>query len=371
MKTVVHAIDQLKMGGAQTHLLTILKEMKKQHPEDRHVLIVLFDEAAFTAELEELSLSPVLLHLNPFLEKRDFMGALRKIKKCLQLIQPDVVETHLTWSRLLVNTAAKQLKISKRIGFEQGDIYMNSLKMRLANYISQFFFQHIIVCSDALKDWVIKTHKIKPGKLKVMYNCVSLEKFQPINQKDLASYLALKNPLPTYMFVTVGTMGKGVNKRMDLSIKAIAQLRKQGVDAGLVICGDGKKRNELEALADKYNVKDSILFLGNRSDVARILPHCFAYVHSAPYEPFGIVCIEAMASGLPVVLPNSGGIQYIINNNVEGKIYKSLDVEQLSLKMKELTANPDDYQRIKTAAIKGVQKYGVSAYVKELYHLYE
>jgi glycosyltransferase involved in cell wall biosynthesis len=368
---ILHAIDQLKMGGAQTHLLTILKEMQLQHPKDTHILLVLFDEPEFREELTALDIKVITLDLRQFFKRRKFYKAYLNVKQCLKSLGPDVVETHLTWSRLLINTAAFNLKIKRRLGFEHGDVYMNSFKMRVANYVSQFMFHEIIVCSDALKEWVNKTHYIKKSKLKVMYNCVDLKKFSPATTKSLDLYFKTQTPFPKYTFITVGTMGTGVNKRMDISIKAIARLRKSRIDVGLVICGDGVQRSELENLASSLNISDRLYFLGNRDDVEKILPHCYAYVHSAPYEPFGIVCIEALASGLPVVLPNSGGIQHIISDKKEGRIYKSLDDADLSEKMLAITKLDSEYSNYSKAAMKRVEAYAVTSYVKSLYKLYE
>ena len=196
MKKVLHSIDELKMGGAQTHLITILEELMIQHPEDKHYILVLFGDNEFINETNRLKVDVIELHLETYFKKKSYLKAFRTVKDKLAFLKPDVVETHLTWSRLLVNTAAFRLKIKKRIGFEQGDIYMNSSKMRLANFFSQFIFNKIIVCSDELKQWVVKTHKIKSSKLKVIYNCVDLSKFKPIQDKRLNKYLGISNSLP-------------------------------------------------------------------------------------------------------------------------------------------------------------------------------
>ena len=367
---ILHSIDELKMGGAQTHLLTIIRELNKQHPNDEHCILILFGNNQFEVETEKLKVDVVELNLETLFQKRQFLKAFFKIKYQLKILEPDVVETHLTWSRLLVNTAAYGLGIKKRIGFEQGDIYMNSHKMRILNYFSQFIFKKIIVCSDELKQWVMDTRKVNASKLKVMYNCVDLSKFKPESDKDLKKYLNLEEKLPNYMFITVGSMGEGVNKRIDVSIKAIAELREKNTDAGLVICGDGKNRQKLEKLTTELGIKNSIFFLGNRNDVHQIMPHCYAYMHSAPYEPFGIVCIEAMASGLPVILPDSGGIQRIINNSIEGYIYETLKSNKLAQKA-ELLINSDDYDVFSKKALDKVSEYSVKNYTKELYRLYE
>jgi glycosyltransferase involved in cell wall biosynthesis len=367
---IIHAIDQLKMGGAQTHLLTILKEMQLQHPKDTHILLILFGKNEFQKETDKIKVDVIELSLEIFFEKKEFLKAYKKVKTQLIYLSPDLVETHLTWSRFLVNTAAFRLGIKKRIGFEQGDIYMNSLKIRTLNFLSQFTFKIIIVCSDELKNWVMKTHKIKSSKLKVMYNCVDLSKFQPLTNKNLTNYLKVDIKFPEFTFITVGSMGEGVNKRIDVCINAITKLRENNIDAGLIICGDGKNRNKLENLCDVLNVKNSIFFLGNRNDVHKIMPNCYAYLHSAPYEPFGIVCIEAMASGLPVILPNTGGIQRIIRPNVDGFIYKSEDESSLTNTILNFL-NSNNYSDISENALERVKKYSAKKYCYELHQLYK
>lgn len=367
---ILHSIDELKMGGAQTHLLTILKELKAQRPADTHIVLNLFGENKFNNMTAELEIEVINLHLENHFVKKNIYSAYKIVKEQLKILNPDVVETHLTWSRLLVNTAAFRLGIKKRIGFEHGDIFMNSLKMRITNFLSQFIFKIIIVCSDELKEWVVKTHKINPSKIKVMYNCVDLKKFQPATSKNLSHYLNFKNEPPEFTFITVGSMGEGVNKRIDISINAIAKLNEYKIDAGLVICGDGKNRNKLENLAEKLGISDSIYFLGNRNDVHKIMPHCYAYLHSAPYEPFGIVCIEAMASGLPVILPNSGGIQKIISDGKEGFIYEALNYNSLEEKVNKLISS-NNYEIYSKNALEKVKIYSVENYVSELYKLYE
>jgi len=242
--------------------------------------------------------------------------------------------------------------------------------MRMANFVSQFMFKHIIVCSDSLFDWVRKTHKISKNKLKVMYNCVDLEKFMPVKEKNLQAYLNFDQPLPKYCFITVGSLGKGNNKRIDISIQAIAQLRKNNVDAGLIICGDGELKQDLMSLVQNLEIEENIYFLGIRKDVERIMPHAFAYLHSAAYEPFGIVCIEAMASGLPVIIPNSGGIKDIITNNIEGYIYSSLNPDDMAAKMLKIVSEEKNYSNMKMAALTNVRKFGVDIYVNKLYKLY-
>ncbi|WP_264559546.1 glycosyltransferase [Flavobacterium sp. N2270] len=364
---ILHFIDEIKMGGAQTHLLTIVKEMVLQHPEDEQKIIVLFEDNSLSEKFREINVEVICLNLRSFFQTKSFFKILQLLKKIIKKEAPDVIETHLTWSRLLANTAGFMVGVKNRIGFEQGDIYMNSIKFRFLNFMSQFLFHKIIVCSNQLKQWTNSTHKIFNYKLNVMYNCVDLSKYKSIANKKLDTFI--DNP-PKFTFVTVGTLGRGVNKRVDVSIKAIGLLKEKGHDVGLLVCGDGDQRNELELLANKLNISNAIHFLGMRNDVDQLLPNAFAFIHAAPYEPFGIVCIEAMACGLPAIVPNSGGIQNIVSNGIDGFVYEKLSENALAEKMEKLILNDEAYPKFTENALENVKQYDVALYVSELYKLY-
>lgn len=364
---VLHFIDEIKMGGAQTHLLTIVKEMLIQHPKDIQKVVVLFEDDSLSDKFRAIGVEVECLNLRNYFATKSYFKIISLLKRYIKNEKPTVVETHLTWSRLLANTAAKLVGVKKRIGFEQGDIYLNSIFFRITNFFSQFIFHKIIVCSDELKSWTNKTHYIANSKLKVMYNCVDLAKFKPVETKNLEKILEKK--LPKFNFISVGTLGKGVNKRVDVSIKATAILSKKGHDIGLIVCGDGEQRQELEKLALNLGIDKRVQFLGMRNDVPKILPHAFAFVHAAPYEPFGIVCIEALASGLPAIVPNSGGIQKIVSNEVDGYVYEHLNENELAIKMETLLLN-NSYDNMVKSALEKVKKYDVKLYVEELYKLY-
>lgn len=364
---ILHFIDEIKMGGAQTHLLTIIKEMLIQHPKDIQKVVVLFEDDSLSNKFREIGVEVECLNLRNYFATKSYFKIISILKEFIKNENPQVVETHLTWSRLLANTAAKLVGIKNRIGFEQGDIYLNSIFFRLTNFFSQFIFDKIIVCSDELKIWTKKTHHISNSNLKVMYNCVDLTKFKPVEIKNIEKVLEKKTP--KFNFITVGTLGKGVNKRVDISVKATAILKEKGYDVGLIVCGDGEQKQDLKNLAISIGVESEVQFLGMRNDIPQILPHAFAFVHAAPYEPFGIVCIEAMACGLPAIVPNSGGIQKIVSDAVDGYVYEHLNENQLAIKMETLLLN-DSYNIMVESALEKVKKYDVKLYVEELYKLY-
>lgn len=114
-------------------------------------------------------------------------------------------------------------------------------------------------------------------------------------------------PHPNFVFVSTGALETG--KRHNLIIKAFAGVRAKYDDIRLEIIGAGKLRKELQNLADNLQVADKIKFHGSlsREQIAKIYRRCDCFVLPSAFETFGVVYIEAMAAGLPVIATRCGG----------------------------------------------------------------
>jgi glycosyltransferase involved in cell wall biosynthesis len=362
----VHIIDELRTGGAQTHLITMLREAVK-YPGIEHHVVTLFGDGELSEEIRDLGLQVHVLDLRPHFRKRKFLTAIFDVQALLENLRPDLVEAHLTWSRFIALFAAWRADIRLRIGFEQGDLYMNSRTFRVANFFAQFLAHRIVVCSDALADWVHRTHGISRSRLLVMHNCVDLARFNKNGTK--AKDVELGHG--TTVFCAVGTLGRGVNKRVDVCIRALAEARLAGAKAALVICGDGEQRSELEELARSLGIAPYVKFLGTRFDVAQVLRACHVFCHAAPFEPFGIVAIEAMAVGLPVVVPSSGGVRETLEHGVNGLLYPALNHHALGKLMVTFANEPALRERMGAASRRIVEeRFSVEQYLPKLYQAY-
>jgi glycosyltransferase involved in cell wall biosynthesis len=158
---------------------------------------------------------------------------------------------------------------------------------------------------------------------------------------------------------------------VDVLIRGLATARSEGANAQLIVCGDGDQRRELEALAASLGLAPHVHFLGNRTDVAQVLRACDVFCHAAPFEPFGIVAIEAMAAMLPIIVPNTGGIQEIVRHGQTGLLYPALDHQELGRTMTKLAASPELRARMGKAGRQLAEStFSVERYVSRLYGLY-
>lgn len=366
---IYHLIDEFRVGGAQTHLVTMLIDAQSRYPF-RHRVGGLFEDGPVADQIRALGIEVDVFDMRADFQARRYDRVVRKLRARFMECGPEVVEAHLTWSRLLGLPAAAVAGVEKRVGFEQGDIYMNSRGMRVANFLGQVAAEQVIVCSEALRRWVMQTHRTSSGRLHVFHNCVNVRRFVP--RADGAPRMDLGIPDGALRLVTVGTLGRGVNKRVDVNIRATAAAIARGADVALVVVGDGDQRGELEALAAELGIADRVRFLGMRPDVPALMASSDLFVHAAPFEPFGIVCIEAMACGIPVVVPDGGGIGEAVVDGVTGFVYPTLDHEALATAIVRLAGDRALLATMGAAALADVgARFTVEQYVDRLYKLYQ
>lgn len=126
-------------------------------------------------------------------------------------------------------------------------------------------------------------------------------------------------------------------KGMDILIQAWAEINRRNTNAKLVIGGGGKAVQEVVEWTKEYHVTDSVEFLGtlNREQVVKQMQMCDCFVLPSRYETFGVVYIEAMACGKPVIAVANGGPDDFVKD-FNGMLIKP-DVEELMQAINKMT----------------------------------
>ena len=162
------------------------------------------------------------------------------------------------------------------------------------------------------------------------------------NLVDLSKF-TIKKRIKNEKFIFFSLAFLEAEKGFDTLIKSFAKKFKDK-EAVLYIGGDGSQRSWLEALTVENGVKDQIIFLGalSRDDVSKWMNKCDCFVLPSRYETFGVVYIEALASGRPVIGALNGGAEDIINN-LNGYLIPIDDIDILAEKMIEVYDNIESY----------------------------
>lgn len=145
-------------------------------------------------------------------------------------------------------------------------------------------------------------------------------------------------------FTFVHVAGLNANKNQQMLIRAFELVAKKFPDVSLTIAGDGPLREELQQLTNQLNLAEKISFTGHQSreQLLRIYNESHAFVLTSFKETFGVVLIEAMSCGLPVIATKSGGPESIISESYLGEL-SEIDVESLSLAMERVYLNRANY----------------------------
>lgn len=164
-----------------------------------------------------------------------------------------------------------------------------------------------------------------------------------------------------FTFLFVGFLTP--NKRVDELLRAIAGLSATNDRVRLEIGGDGTHRPALEALARELRIEKRVDFLGmlSREEVRDAMWRANAVVSASEVETFGVVLIEAMATGLPVITTRCGGPEEFVTEDV-GRLVPVGDVAAMQHAMAEMTSDYDRWQR----AAPAIRSYVESSFSEQI-----
>lgn len=161
-----------------------------------------------------------------------------------------------------------------------------------------------------------------------------------------------------FNFVSAANLLRG--KGFDLLIKAMSRVVKDFPDVRLTIYGDGPCRKEYENMIEKFGLSQNVTLYGRyeRNELPEKYAEADAFVLASRGETFGVVYIEAMACGLPVIGTICGGPEDFINKDV-GLLVPKEDVDQLASAMMRMIQNITSYDR------RYISNYALSCFSSE------
>lgn len=125
-------------------------------------------------------------------------------------------------------------------------------------------------------------------------------------------------------------------RRQHLLLEALAIIVRNGVDADLLMVGDGPLKGALVELSRGLGIAERVHWLGFRDDVGEVLAAADLYVSAIDTEGFGIAVVEAMLHGIPVVLANGGAYPELVDDGRNGVLFDPQDPRDLAKQVVDL-----------------------------------
>lgn len=147
-------------------------------------------------------------------------------------------------------------------------------------------------------------------------------------------------------------------KKVEDLIYAFEKIAKK-VPSKLVLIGDGPERHTIEELCRKLDVSNNISFLGKLKETYRALSIADLFMLPSRTESFGLAALEAMASGVPVVSSNAGGLPEVNIEGYTGYLSDVGDVESLVENALKVLEDPKLHATLKTNAVKHAATFDI------------
>ena len=356
MKRIAIVITVLSYGGAQTMLSELVNHIDKR--EFRVKVFVLKSPQGTRIEQEIKSAGIDCQFLNMESEESTFkkIKDMFRLARAIDAFNPELVHSHLDtfYSPLYC--------FLKKVPFV---FTVHSFPNRILHFKFRFLLERlrkrhllrIVGCAECVTEDMIN----EMGKA---YKNICTTIYNPI---DVVKYSANTEQRRNNTFVHVGRME--TIKNQILIIKGFERLHRLYGDIKLIMVGDGPLMKSYVEYVNQHSLESSVIFLGNRADVASILSTCDFFVLSSNSECCPISILEALASGLPIISTDVGGVKEIVQD--AGLLYKVDDVHELYDAMRIIYENTEMRENMIIRSQEIIKRFDVKQIVPQYESIYQ
>lgn len=261
----------------------------------------------FSYEKEGVKVFELSLPLGIYRRALPFLQCLmvRLYKKAMKAFgKPDIIHAHFYSIAAIASVLKKRFQIPFVITEHSSKLNKNILEIsKLDARLAQKAYQNadrVVAVSNALARNLKNNFNVDA---EVIHNIVDVSRFQYVKRTQK----------PEFTFISVGNLIE--LKSFDLLIEAFAEAFKDDKSVKLKIVGAGPEKEKLQQIVNQYDLNDNVSLLDEvgRDRLKKLYPESDAFVLASKSETFGVVFIEAMATGLPVIATDCGGPSDFVN----------------------------------------------------------
>jgi 1,2-diacylglycerol 3-alpha-glucosyltransferase len=332
------------------------------------------DEAPFIFRFPSLTLPmqvnvPAVIPVSPFVDQ------------LLPALKLDVIHTH--HPILLGQTAAakaEELELPLVFTFHTQyreythylplpqEAIQEFLKDAIQNWLVSFMqkCQHIVIPSRSMKEILARDYGLR-DRYTVIPTGIDLEPYRKADGRSLRSKLGWQNEK---VLISSGRLAK--EKNWDTLLKAAKKVHQKHPNVRLVLVGDGPEKETLQDLAAELGITERVTFTGELpfSDVILYLKAADLFGFASVTETQGLVTMEALAAGLPVIAVDASGTRDIVDDGEQGYLVSN-DADALAESIIRLLDSPETMQKFRSNALEKAKEYDAKNCARQLVEVYK
>jgi len=361
---VLYAVSHMKVGGAQQHLLEVLKRLDRRAFAPALYALHVRPEHAYLAEARALDVEIIDGHVPESLRGPALLGPVVQLARQLRRRRIAIVHSYLFHANVVGTLAARLARTPVALVSKRSlDLYPNRGDLaacRLANRLAD----RVTANSDAVKRHVHRVEGCPLDRIIVIPNGIDLGRIMTAAPEGHAP-LADSRPV-------IGTIGRlSPKKGQEDLLSAAALILTRMPEVRVVLVGDGPLDGELRKQAHDLGIENRVRFLGAVADGARLLPLLDVYVLPSHIEGMSMGLIEAMAAGRPIVATDAGGNAENVIDGVSGLIVPPRAPDRLADAILTLLKDPERARAMGAAARQRAREhFTVDTMVQRLERLY-
>ena len=369
---ILHVIPSLQLGGAERLSLDICQELSTRK-EHEVMLVTLQEKVEHDISRVNFPIKSIDSIYIPSITGKPTVR-LSNWEKLVESFKPDVIHSHLFMAEM-----ATRYHLYPHVKYFS-HCHDNMHQLQKPSFSSLFNKEKLTKLYE--RNWILKQYQ-KANNHFIAISRDTLFYFQnnlPSNFHPKITWLP--NAINTGLFefpdrtynsnfpkklISIGSLIERKNHTFLLDV--VKHLTDQSFSVNLQILGRGNELANLEQKIKNLGL-EGIVSIDSSPNVAPYLRQADLYVHVAKNEPFGLVLVEAEASGLPLISLDGKGNRDLIENGKNGFLIPDENIQLFVDKIRFLLSNPADYQKFSQQAALMSKTFDIKLYVDKLIELY-
>jgi len=345
----------MDIGGTEKVILQLCKTLKS----DFNKIIVCSTYGVHVKDLNDFKIKHYTI---PDMESKNLINVIKSfliIRKVIKEEQIHIVHTH----HRMAAFYGRVLNIfNKYIHIHTAHNTFYNKRMFTKFSLSK---SKIICVGEKVKENLINYFKIKNDSIEVIYNGVERN---TIEKKPIPELIDLKKQ-GNFIVGNIGRLSE--QKGFPYFIEACRLIKQINSEIKLCIIGDGELREELMLLSKKYELEDTLLFLGYRNDIENVIDHCDLLVLSSLWEGLPLTPMEVFMQKKTLIATGVDGTLEVVEHMKNGLIIKPKDSIAIKDSILELYGNRELLYQLEQNAYETYErKFDISIFIKNYREFY-